>query len=576
MKNIKIFGFIFLFLTLLAGCKEDDILFQSEKPYFPVREGYQLLEVIVPYLTAQTDKIYITGEFNGGNEAIGNPMWQLEKAPGYDFKFGIYLDPYTFVEGKSLKDGYTFYNIQRGPERSLDNQPVLHYEAPGLGQRLDVLVNAWEDNFNQNQNPDEVTHDGYAIYVIDETGYTDLALYAWGDAEIFGGWPGIQPTGKIELNGVTYKYFDTGAENEDLNVNLIFNNNGGGSQLPDFNVTLNKDYYLQLTSEGVTEYDPNDSIEHDGYTVYVYNNTSWTNVFLYMWGDVNDLNGGWPGMEPTGSIVSNGVVYLYFDMGEANAGLAENLIFNNGDGTQLSDFGFTIDRDIYLEITASGVTEIDPNTFQPGGGSETPEDPTPTPGEVRYLYVQNNTSWDPLYLYTWNTQGTELCGGWPGIQSSGTKDIAGVTYSVFEVTSDSLQQNLIFSDGTGGEDGVSQTVSFAYVLDQDYYFNLTPTSLTEVEFPDYTIYVDNQTGWDSIYVYAWGDDNDLFGGWPGLQLTETENVDGTNYLVAKVKGMGQNENLIFNNNAGVQLNDFNVILNKNYTLIVTAEGVTEK
>jgi hypothetical protein len=78
-----------------------------------------------------------------------------------------------------------------------------------------------------------------------------------------------------------------------------------------------------------------------------------------MWGDVNDLNGGWPGMSPTGTYAHEGMTWKYFDMGEENTGLAENLIFNNGgNGLQLPDFAFTLDRDIYLRITAEGVEEI--------------------------------------------------------------------------------------------------------------------------------------------------------------------------------------------------------------------------
>lgn len=100
--------------------------------------------------------------------------------------------------------------------------------------------------------------------------------------------------------------------------------------------------------------------------VYVDDQTGWDALTLYMWGDVNDLNGGWPGMTPTGTLEKGGTKWKYFDMGAANTGLAENLIFNNGgNGQQLPDFAFTIDRDIYLHITTSGVTEIDPETFQP-------------------------------------------------------------------------------------------------------------------------------------------------------------------------------------------------------------------
>ena len=52
-------------------------------------------------------------------------------------------------------------------------------------------------------------------------------------------------------------------------------------------------------------------------------------------------------------------------MGEANTGLGENLIFSNAGNNQLPDYAYTIDHDIYLHLTSSGVTEIDPNEFQP-------------------------------------------------------------------------------------------------------------------------------------------------------------------------------------------------------------------
>ena len=39
-------------------------------------------------------------------------------------------------------------------------------------------------------------------------------------------------------------------------------------------------------------------------------------------------------------------------------GLNQNLIFNNGgNGVQLGDFNFTFERDLFLTVTDSGVTE---------------------------------------------------------------------------------------------------------------------------------------------------------------------------------------------------------------------------
>lgn len=460
-----------MLLGLLGGCTKDEIIFDVEMPQFELRPGYQLLEVIVPQSTNPTDKIYIIGDFNGGEEAIGDPRWQLEKAPLTDAKFGIYLNPDDFVDGKTLADGYTFYNVEQGEERSLDNQRVKHTEAPAVGQRLNVLVYRWADFFNKPQNPDEVVHDGYAIYVVDNTEWDELAMYAWGDAEAFGGWPGITPTGKVEKDGIVYKYFDTGAANEGLNLNLIFNNNGGGKQLPDYNVTLNQDFYLELTPEGAIPFDPSNVVNHDGYTVFVADYTGWDDLYLYIWGDVNDLVGGWPGMAPTGTQTINGVTYKYFDLGASNcaAGYLSHVILNNGNGKQIDDVVvFNLDRDVYIELTASGAKEIDPDTY--------------SPGEI-----------------------------------------------------------------------------------------VIPDPEPEAPEEDYTIYIENLTGWSEFYVYAWGD-KEIFGGWPGQTSTETATIDGKTYLVFHVKGNGNGASLIFHNNDGTQYDAVGITVDKDYYIVARADG----
>lgn len=461
MKTNKIFRLLLLMLLPFIGsCTKDEIIFDSELPRFELREGYELLEVIVPQGTLATDKIYIIGEFNGGMEAVGNPLWQLEKAYDTDVKWGIYLNPADFVSGKTLADGYTFYSVEQGEERSLDNTPVLHKDAPALGQRLNVLVYRWADYFNKPADPDEVEHDGYVIYVVDNTGYDELAMYAWGDAEAFGGWPGMKPTGKIEIEGVNYKYFDTGAANEGLNLNLIFNNNGEGKQLGDYNVTLNQDFYLELTPEGVNEFDPSSVVSHDGYAVFVADLTGWDALYLYMWGTVNDLNGGWPGMAPTGTQTINGVTYTYFDLGAANcdAGLEEHVILNNGNGRQIDDVVvFGLDRDVYVELTASGAKEIDPATYKP---SET-TDPEPVVSEYT-IYVENLTGWSSFYIYAYGDK--EIFGGWPGTTSDDIREIDGVSYTVFTVEGSGETENLIFNDNNG-----TQYDAVTITLDKDYY-----------------------------------------------------------------------------------------------------------
>lgn len=564
MKKFNIFSFLFLMLLpLLAGCSKDEIIFDSELPRFELRPGYQLLEVIVPQGTMPTDKIYIVGEFNGGQEAaVGNPMWQLEKASDTDVKWGIYLNPDDFVDGKTLADGYTFYNSEQGEERSLDNQPVLHTEAPGLGQRLNVLLYRWADYFNKPVDPGEIVHDGYVIYVVDNSGYEDLAMYAWGDAEAFGAWPGMTPTGKVEIEGVTYKYFDTGASNEGLNLNLIFNNNNGGSQLPDYNVTLDKDFYLELTPDAVLEYDPSSNVKHDGYAVFVVNKSGWDDLYLYMWGAVSDLNGAWPGMAPTGTQTIKGVEYTYFDLGAANcdAGLEEHVILNNGNGKQVDDVVvFNLDRDVYVELTASGATEIDPETYDPGTTPEPDPDPDPEPQDYK-IYVQNLTGWSDFYVYAWGDK--ELFGGWPGATSSETVEIGGMSFLVFNVSGAGETENLIFHDNNG-----TQYDALAITLDKDWYIVANPDGAAAIEEPvsEFKIYIQDNTGWANFYVYAWGD-KEVFGGWPGVSPDATETVDGVTYKVITVEGHGETENLIFNNNDGTQYDAMSITLDKNYII----------
>lgn len=575
IKNI--FRSLLLALPLMAGLSacddKEEIIFDHELPQFELRSDAILLEVIMPQGTAADDRIYIAGEFNGGDEAaVGNPDWQLEKAQGNDIKWGIYLRPSTFAEGKTLADGFHFVSAAEGVERTLRNDEVIRTDSPAMGTRTNITVARWKSYFDKPLNPDEIVHDGYAIFVVDQTGWDAITMYAWGDAEAFGGWPGIAPTGSVDIDGVTFKYFDTGEANKGLNLNLIFNNNNGGTQLADYNCTLDSDIYLTLTADGVTEYDPSTSVTHDGYAVFVVNKTVWEDdaLSLYQWGDVNDLNGGWPGAKATGRQTINGVNYLYFDMGEANAGLSQNLIFSNDGASQLGDFAFVIERDIYLELT-NKVVEIDPDTYTAGG-----EDPVPDPEPVTTeytIYVENLTGWSNLSVYAWGD--LEVFGGWPGAAATGSKEIGGRTFLTYTAQSADSNVNLIFNDGADQQfDGPNVTIS------SDLYLSVKPGECTLIDpadlAGDYRVYVDDRTGWDAITVYAWGD-VEYFGGWPGKAPDGTTTIDVVNYKYWDISGLGETINMIFNNNGGdIQLGDYTVTIDKDYYLIATPDGVSAK
>jgi len=89
------------------------------------------------------------------------------------------------------------------------------------------------------------------IFVNDLTGWDALGLYAWGDSELFGAWPGEASVGDSIVGGTTYKVFllDTNGGS----YHLIFNNWNNGVQLPDYDIVANRDYYFTITSSEVTE-----------------------------------------------------------------------------------------------------------------------------------------------------------------------------------------------------------------------------------------------------------------------------------------------------------------------------------
>lgn len=547
--NKRLYSLLLAVLTLtglMTGCKSnDDIVFDHERQQFETRADRILLEFIAPFGTTPNEEIYILGAFNGEEEAIGKEEYKLMAAPTSTAKWGIYLDPSTFVSGKSLADGFYFYSVSQGKELDLNGELAHHTDNPGVGTFTNIWGQHWESYYWEGGESPEPEHDGFCVYVDDQTGWETLTMYMWGDINnLNGDWPGMEVTGTWKHDGVTWKYFDFGEENAGLNENLIFNNAGGGSQLKDFNFTIDRNIYLRITADGVEEISPEPAVKHDGYAVFVYDETGWEALNLYMWGDENNLNGEWPGMEVTGEQTVNGVTYKYFDMGEGNTGLGENLIFSNAGSSQLADFAYTIDHDVYLHITTSGVTEIDPATFQPGG--ETPEpEPEPQPaGETVIIAVKNSVGYADPHLYVYGDG--EACGGWPGAAPVKTTDNG---WCLFELPANG-NYNLILNDkGSPQVDGpaVSTAGSHFFDVNEAWVESANTVTIKNVNYTD-------------PRLYAWGS-GEIYGSWRGIKPTSNEN--GT--LVFPLPNDGGEYNLILNGEGeGVQQDIATVTANQSY------------
>lgn len=405
---------------LFVGCQSEELTFEHELQQFETLENAILLELIVPTGTAVDEEIYIYGAFNGldENTVIGNVKWQLEKAAASDSKWGIYLFPTEFAEGKTLLDGFSFVSKKSGAERDIKGNAVNHTLQAEVGKAYNVWADRWAAYFNTGDNV--ITHNGPVVYVWDESGFANLNLYMWGDVnDLNGGWPGMSVTGKETINDIEYCYFDMGEESVGLTETLIFSD-GGANQLADFGpVTFSTEepIFLHITADGVVEeMAVGATMAHDGAVVYVLDGMEWgMATTLYMWGEVNNLNGDWPGMAVTGTEKIGDYTYMYFDLGAANAGLNENLIFSNNGASQLADYAYTLGTTgdkIYLYMTKDGMQLIsDPEN----PGDVTWFDPQAKPKQEAIIDIYIYNACDtlaPLNLYAWGSK--EIFGGWPG------------------------------------------------------------------------------------------------------------------------------------------------------------------
>ena len=479
MKKYLKFLMLLPFVTLFAACDLGD----SEpvgKYAFETDAQKILIEAKLPNGVYDADDIYICGPFNGAEPEsyVADAKWRLTQSSININIFGVYLDPNDFVEGTSLGDGFWFYSANSGLSLTTKKELATYTSSAGLGQRTSVVVSQWGEPVK-----DEVEtlpeHPGtIRVYVDNQAGWEAVALYQWGtENNLGGGWPGAQPTGTEVISEVEYIYFEYKVEDVDgKSQNLIFNNNGGGIQTADIPVTFSSDvvdHFFRIFNEKDWEAIDNPIKpvqklpEHEGtIRVYADNQAGWEAVALYQWGTENNLGGGWPGQQPTGTEVISEVEYIYFEYKVEDVdGKSQNLIFNNnGGGIQTADIPVTFSSDVvdhFFRIFNEKDWEAIDNPIKPV--QKLPEHE----GTIR-VYADNQAGWEAVALYQWGTE-NNLGGGWPGAQPTGTEIIADVEYTYFEYAIADVEgktQNLIFNNNGGGTQTADMPVTFsAEVLD---------------------------------------------------------------------------------------------------------------
>ena len=170
-----------MFLPVIAmaftACSKKEIVFDHEAAAFDTKAGQILLEAILPTATAVDDEIYIAGPFVGDSAAVvGVSTYKLTHSDKISAKWGVYLDPASFKNGKTLADGFYFVNVQQGIERDVKNGDILH-KLPNAqtGTAYNVYADRWRAFFEAEEEFHLPEHDGVRVYIVDNTGWGAIA-----------------------------------------------------------------------------------------------------------------------------------------------------------------------------------------------------------------------------------------------------------------------------------------------------------------------------------------------------------------------------------------------------------------
>lgn len=285
-----------------------------------------------------------------------------------------------------------------------------------------------------------------ALYICDEAGYGELALYAWGDEEAFGGWPGAQAQVKANKAGKTYWKFQIPDANVNSVLNFIVNNNGQGSQMDLFAGPLKEDTYVTITADGYT-------IDTQSPKIYIQSQLGWGDYALYAWGD-EEVCGGWPGVQPAETVTIGDEQWLVFDLKISNK-LEENYIINNNGGGSQFDLvtAQKLENDLFIRVAADGSYKASRGPVQN------------QPGQFTFYVNKDLSGWPEMAFYVWGDAG-EICGGWPGAAPSGPLTINGRQYYYHTFTAD-VPVNVIINNNNNGSqcgdiNGATDQIIFVY------------------------------------------------------------------------------------------------------------------
>ena len=182
------------------------------------------------------------------------------------------------------------------------------------------------------------------------------------------------------------------------------------------------------------------------------------------------------------------------------------------------------------------------------------------------------------YIYSWDGDGAEHNGAWPGTKMTSTATVDGETW--WTCTYDVKPINIIFNDGNGNQTGDITGLSSDSYFEYDgatSYTNVTAqhVDLGDADIPSCATWIDGtnfvyfeSNNYYEPYTWVWNSSENFTGGaWPGTAVVDVVGVAPSGKNIYRWTTALQNEptGIIFSNHGTPQTSDFAFVNGGYYT-----------
>ncbi len=389
----------------------------------------------------------------------------------------------------------------------------------------------------------------------------DAFLYAWdndGNA-LNGEWPGTEMTQKRTIGGVEFYYKTFTKPSPDYTINFLLNNGDGDDSKTQDVTDISGDVFYTFSNNEARDLS-------NIYLAELYN------PFVCI-------------DKPSGDLPANKKVYINASYGDAK-------IVYTTDGSEPTaasqqaiakkELSFTtvgqevtVKAGLLINDQVKGVVTRDYKVVEATSGGNGSGNNSNT---VK-IYCKSTTA---PYIYSWEYDGTQHNGDWPGTKMTDSETIDGVKWWTY--TYDVNPINIIFNDGNGGEGHQTGDITG---LSSDCYFEYNGTNsatnvtsqhvdLSTADIPSCATWVDGQqfvyfesNNYYEPYTWIWNTDGANFTGgvWPGTGLIDVAGVapSGKNIYRWTTSSQDVPTGIIFSNYGTPQTSDYEFVNGGYYT-----------